>query len=38
MTLLVMIGLGIVFGLPYLVARNRRRCCPCLTLARTLAC
>ncbi len=24
MTLFVMIGLGIVFGLPYLVARNRR--------------
>ena len=23
-TLFVMIGLGIVFGLPYLVARNRR--------------
>ena len=25
MTLFVMIGLGTVFGLPYLVARNRRR-------------
>ena len=24
-TLFVMIGLGTVFGLPYLVARNRRR-------------
>ena len=24
-TMLVMIGLGIVFGLPYLVAQNRRR-------------
>ena len=27
-TLLVMVGLGIVFGLPYLVARNRRRSAP----------
>lgn len=24
-TVLVMVGLGIVFGLPYLVAQNRRR-------------
>ena len=24
-TILVMVGLGVVFGLPYMVARNRRR-------------